>query len=488
MEDPMATSIPHAGSIEQYSLPKILIYLSEIKGTGTLRLVDGQIEKKLFLKHGGIVFASSNYEGDRLGELMLKAGKINVQQFEEASKVVIEHGKRMGGVMVELGFIKPKDLFWGVKYQVQEICCSLFVWTEGQYEFVQGEVQSTEVITLHMSTANLILQGVKRIDDWTRISRGIPHMDTVLTVTDNPLKLYQDVSLSAEEKRIISLFDGNRTIKQVFDTCNIGDFEALKAVYVLFTIGIIEQTDETRKKKKAAPKPEAAVSAERPGAPDTPDKTDIHDAYLKSREQNFYEVLGLTRNADAGQIEISYHKLARKYHPDLHYRQGLEGMQTELETLFNAVTEAYSILSDESRRWEYDLQISTNDEGSGGPSKPRDPKKASDAFERGVTALKARELDAASKFFREAIQYDPADAKLYSHLALALLQRPKRMAEAEEAMQYAIRLEPKVADHHSNLGILYQVAGIHDKALKSFDDALKLDPKNKKALKGLGKA
>jgi len=483
----MSNNVPLKGGLGENSLPKLLIYLSEIKGTGTLRLVNGRIEKKLFIKNGGIVFASSNYEGDRLGELMLKAGKINVQQFEAASKVVVEQGKRMGGVMVELGFIKPKDLFWGVKYQVQEICCSLFTWTEGEYEFLQGDLPSTEVITLHMSTANLILQGVKRIDDWTRISRGIPNMDTVLSVTDNPLKLYQDVSLSAEEKQIVSLFDGKHTIKNVFDTSNVGDFEALKAVYVLYTIGIIEEADGKPKKKAAVARP-AAEAAERAGALDEPDKAAIHDAYLKSREQNFYEVLGLTKNADAGQIEVAYHRLARRYHPDLHYRKGMEGMRTELDNLFGKVTEAYSILSDESRRWEYDLQISTTEEGAPGKASPRDPAKAEAAFNSGVNALRARDLDAATNFFNEAIQNDPKNAKYYSHLALALLQRPRRQAEAEEAMQFAIRLEPQVADHQANLGILYQMSGIHDKALKAFDAALRLDPKNKKALKGLGKA
>jgi len=484
----MPKNVPLKGGLEENSLPKLLIYLSEIKATGTLVLANGRIQKKLFIKNGGIVFASSNYEGDRLGELMLKAGKINVQQFEAASKVVVEQHKRMGGVMVELGFIKPKDLFWGVKYQVQEISCSLFTWTEGEYEFMQGELPSTEVIKLHMSTANLIMQGVKRIDDWTRISRGIPQMDAVLTLTDNPLKLYQDVSLSAEEKKIISLFDGRRTIKQVFDTSDIGDFEALKAVYVLYTIGILEEADQAKKKPKAASAQQPAEAAERAGAHDAPDKAGIHDAYLKSREQNLYEVLGLTKNADAGQIEVAYHKLARRYHPDLHYRQGMEGMRNELESLFNKVTEAYTILSDESRRWEYDLHISTNEEGVPGKPSPRDPARAKSAFDKGITALKARELDAATNCFNEAIQNDPRNAVYYSHLALALLQRPRRQAEAEEAMQYAIRLEPQVADHHANLGILYQLAGIHDKALKAFEAALRLDPRNKKALKGLGRA
>ena len=54
-------------------------------------------------------------------------------------------------------------------------------------------------------------------------------------------------------------------------------------------------------------------------------------------------------------------------------------------------------------------------------------------------------------------------------------------------MLEAIKLEPKNADHQANLGLLYQKSGIRDKAKEAFEAALRLDPKNVKALKGLGK-
>ncbi len=481
----MPETVPLKGRLKDNSLPKLLNYLSEIKGTGTLTLASGGLTKRLFLQDGGIIFASSTYEGDRLGELLLKAGKLNVAQFEAASKVVVATGKRMGGVMVELGFIKPKDLFWGVKYQVQEIVCSLFTWTDGEYEFVPGELPGSEVITLHMSTANLIIKGIKRIDDWTRISRGIPSMDTVLCVTSNPLKLYQDVDLTQEEKNIISLFDGQRTIKQVFDQTSIGDFEALKAVYVLYTIGIIEQAP-VGGKSASRPAPPRPVAAQKVPALD---KDAIHKAYTASRGQNHYQLLGLNAEASTADIEAAYHRLAKLYHPDQQFREGMASAKDELGELFGKVTEAYKILSDDSRRWEYDLSLSSM--GSGEP-KPRpatakDPAKAREAFAKGIDSFRDRDFESATVHFKEATRHDSTNATYLSHLALALLQRPRREAEAEEAMLEALRLEPKNADHHANLGLLYQKTGIKDKAKESFEAALKIDPENKKALKGLKK-
>jgi len=490
----MPAKIAMSGKLEENSLPGILNYLREIKSTGTLCLTRGGVTKKLFLKDGAITFASSTYDDDRLGELMLKAGKITVTQFDMASKVLKETGKRMGGVMVELGYLKPKDLFWGVKYQVQEIVASLFEWTDGEYEFRPGELPEAEVITLHMSTANLILQGVKRIDDWTRISRGIPAMDSVLKVTSDPMKLYQDVDLTVDEKRVIPLFDGKRTIKEVLTQSKMGDFEALKAVYVLCSIGMLESAKPAvgaKAKKDEGKAPAAPPKVGRDGEPPL-NKTAVHKAYIDSRSQNYYELLRLDSEATSQEIEDAYHKLAKLYHPDQQFQEGMAQLKDELENISAKLKEAYTILSDESRRWEYDLSLATAMSDSGGPmsgtmKKPKDVAKAKEAFAKGIDSFKARDFESATVKFKEATRMDGTNAGYYSHLALALLQRPRREAEAEEAMLEAINLEPKNADHRANLGLLYQKAGINDKAKESFNEALKIDPKNVKALKGLGK-
>jgi curved DNA-binding protein CbpA len=468
--------------LDENSLPGILTHLHGIKASGTLSLAKDSTIKNLYIKNGEIIFASSNYEGDRLGEVLLKAGKISVKQFDMASKVMSHTKKRLGGILVELGYLKAKDLFWGVKYQVQEIVASLFGMTEGSYEFIPGEIPPGEVITLHMSTANLIMQGVKRIDDWTRISRGIPPMETVLKPTSDPMKLYQGIDLSDEEKIILSLFDGKRTIKDAISQSRVGDFEALKAVYVFYSIGMLEKGEGKPQKK-----PQAMARLE---AEPVMDRTAIQKAYFDAQVQDHYEVLGLDSEASQEEIESAYQRLARLYHPDGQFTPGMEKLAGELGELFAKVSEAYAILSNDSRRWEYDLSLATV-MTDGAPvskkKKPKDAGRAKDAFTEGIESFKKKDFEAATVHFKEATRLDSTNASYFSYMALALLQRPRREAEAEEAMLTAVELEPEVAEHRANLGLLYQKAGIRDKAKDAFEAALRLDPKNKKALKGLGR-
>lgn len=65
---------------------------------------------------------------------------------------------------------------------------------------------------------------------------------------------------------------------------------------------------------------------------------------------NYYEVLGVSENADISEIKKKYRKLAMKYHPDRN--SGDENATKK----FREVTEAYEVLGDEKKREEYDCK------------------------------------------------------------------------------------------------------------------------------------
>ena len=130
----------------------------------------GKVTKTVYLCEGRLIFATSTDPDDRLGEMLLRKGLITYRSLEESVRA-IKAGKRQGTLLVESGSIRSKDLVEGVTEQVQEIIYSLFQWDDGDCEFQEGDLPSREVIVLRMSTADLIMEGVRRVERWSRIRR-----------------------------------------------------------------------------------------------------------------------------------------------------------------------------------------------------------------------------------------------------------------------------------------------------------------------------
>jgi curved DNA-binding protein CbpA len=479
--------IPLKGNIKDISLVKILVFLNRNRKTGILTVSPSSVTKTIYMNTGDVIFASSTYEDDRLGEMLLKAGKITVDQYDKSVEVLKSTGKRQGAILVELGYLTPKEIFWGLKYQVNEIIQSMFLLEDAGYEFKEGDIPAQEVISLKMSMGNLIYAGVNRIINWTRIRNEMPDTASVLKLTDNPLSLFQDIELSSQDKKILVLIDGKKTIKEVIDGSWMGSFEALKILYVLWSIGMIEHAapemqtrkggaDETRSGKASLDEILRPLS-------ETEDTlvTAVNSLYSKLRIVSFHELLGVDKDADSETIKNNYYRLAKQYHPDRHFAFADPETKTKLAEIFDALTKAYETLKDEILREEYYRSLPSPEQRE----ENEESGNAEELFNAGVTAYKKKNFWDAIENFKGAIKLKPAIPKYLSYLSLAYSKVPGKLKEAEELLTQAIKLEPFNADLHANLGLIYIKGGLKKRAVTSFQKALKIDPGHDKAKKGL---
>ena len=208
------------------------------------------VEKRLFIKDGYIIFASSNIEDDRLGDVLLSLGKINKEQFDLSTRLIKETGKRQGQIFLEQKLITAKELLWAVKYQIKEIIISIFLFEKGEYEFIPGELPMDEVITLDISTGNIIIEGIKRINDFGRIREGLPSLDSIPAVSSNPLNIFQDIKLAGDEEKILLLVNGKNRLKDICNISEQNEFNALRSIYLLYAIGFLAEKKKVRKRQK----------------------------------------------------------------------------------------------------------------------------------------------------------------------------------------------------------------------------------------------
>ena len=472
--------IPLKGNIQEVKLPHLLAYLNRQRKTGTLMTTTPVFTKKVFLVKGDAIFASSSFEDDRLGEMLIKAGKITMEQYDKSVEMLKKTGKRQGAILVELGYLTPKDLFWGVKYQVREIIYSLFQLEQAEFEFIEDEIPEHEVITLKMSMGNLIYEGVKRIDNWTRIKQEMTDSEAVLKLSHDPVAIFQDIELSPQDRQMLSFVDGKMTMKQLIDSSLVGSFEAMKILYVLLSIGVLEvkksettDTPETMKHEEVLQplSEDDGLSSER-----------VDRLYYSIGSLGDCDLLEVGKDDDADVITKNYYKLSREFHPDRYFSSDDPMMKDKLTAVFDAITAAYKRLLQPEKD---EPQVAPAQEVSETVTHSED---AEQIFRNAVNEFKGKNFVRAVELLRQAVRSDPTKAKYWSSLALSYTKVPDGLQNAEEALLEAIKIEPANADHYVNLGTVSLLSGKKNEAYSQYEKALALDPGNIKAKKGIQKA
>ncbi|KAJ8755894.1 hypothetical protein K2173_024439 [Erythroxylum novogranatense] len=86
----------------------------------------------------------------------------------------------------------------------------------------------------------------------------------------------------------------------------------------------------------------------------------------KSKGEDFYEVLGLDKECTAAELRNAYKKLAMRWHPDRCSASGNSKFVEEAKKKFQAIQQAYSVLSDSSKRFMYDVGAYDSDDDDNG--------------------------------------------------------------------------------------------------------------------------
>lgn len=207
----------------------------------------------------------------------------------------------------------------------------------------------------------------------------------------------------------------------------------------------------------------------------------------KEKFVDYYEVLGVWPTADADAIKKAYFKLARMHHPDVVGKNDGEADNAEqAEVDFKLINEAFSVLSDDVHRREFDQKLKQKTGGGGGAVSERkeaDRRSAQLAFEQAKTAMKHNRYDKAVVLLKSAIKYDDSNPAYHSWYGFALGVLKTHLHEARDACKKALEMEFYNADFHANLGYVYYQAGLTSTADESFEEALKWDPEHRVALK-----
>jgi hypothetical protein len=231
------------GSLAEHDFPSLVQEFSEERRTGVLTLTHAGVGRSVAVQEGRLVFASSSSPDDRMGPLLLRRGRITLRQLTDAAGVVAP-GKRLGAVLVDQGVLTPKDLIVAVVEHTQEIIYGAFAWTEGQFRLQEG-VPSTEPITLKISTPDIIMEGIRRIDSWNRIDRAVGGLGARYERAPAYADVIRGIRLAPEKMALLRALDQPARVEALCGTAGLQDFEVCRALWAFRVIGLIRRIDGT---------------------------------------------------------------------------------------------------------------------------------------------------------------------------------------------------------------------------------------------------
>ncbi|NUR20763.1 MAG: DUF4388 domain-containing protein, partial [Gemmatimonadaceae bacterium] len=241
------------GSLKEASLPDVLQLLSMGKKTGCLSVTHRNNFGYIYFDKGRICYASIVNRRDRLGDILVKNGVISGAQLDAAIEAQTrQRDKRLGEILIAHGALLREELHQQIRVQIEEAVYYLFTWTQGSFNFEADMRPEEQDLLVSINPDALLLEGARRVDEWSLIEKKIPSFDIVFAV-DRAKVAQGDAPLTSEQETLVGLMDGRRDVAALIDDSGLGEFSVGKALYGLVTAGYLNRVGKTKA-------PEPAVS------------------------------------------------------------------------------------------------------------------------------------------------------------------------------------------------------------------------------------
>jgi hypothetical protein len=218
------------GDLAKIEVPDLLTFLNMGHRTGVLALERSEQETKLFFRDGRPVFATSTRDDLRLGSMLVRMGKVQADVLEKVLSGPKKPG-RIGHALLAENVLSEAELASFLKVQVSEVIFDTFAWRAGVFSFWDGVPPPSTAVTLDMDLQNLLMEGVRRIDERHRLSEVFPDLEMAVEAVANPERVKHSVTLTPDEWKVFFLVDGRRSLA---DICRLaGNPDELATLQIL---------------------------------------------------------------------------------------------------------------------------------------------------------------------------------------------------------------------------------------------------------------
>jgi len=212
------------------SVSDLLQFLAAARKTGTLKVARTAIVKEIVLENGTIVGSRSNDPKELIGQVLLHYGKIGEDQLKAAMEIHRQSGDRLGNILSAQGIVSSADVVYALRMRTLDIIYDLFLWEEATFEFFDGEPLPSDAIRIQVEAQSVIMEGIYRLDEWSRYRAVIPSDRTFFELNPGWTK---SLDQSKEIREVLFYVEKRMTLAEICYNLHTSLFHACALLFDL---------------------------------------------------------------------------------------------------------------------------------------------------------------------------------------------------------------------------------------------------------------
>lgn len=485
------------GSLKEASLPDVFQLLTMGGKTGCLSVTDRQSFGYIYFEDGRIIYASLLNRRDRLGDILVRENVITREQLDQAIEEQSKKrdGRRLGEILRDNDAIDEKTLQQFVKLQIEEAVYHLFTWSQGTFYFEPGQKPEREQILVSIDPESLLLEGARRVDEWSQIENKIKSLDVIYQLDADKSATISALNLTPEQEAILPYLDGKHSGWEMVEETALPEFEVGKALYGLATAGLVRRAGK-RERLKARTEARARLDEHR-NLGIAFYRTSMFDEAIRELEQvlemepealdaEFFLGLVALRQADLTTAEQKFRDIHKRgsgrpaiYNNLAHVLAERGALGEALELLDEGLSQAGSVpklLLAKAR-----IQLRSGDVAAARESLETYAEQVGDRLPplyystRMLAEALASELGAAAQLAEEGVERHSNSAPLANNAGV-IKERKGDVERARELYERAFELDANIPQTSKNLGDLLYRDGRYEEASEVYERALQADP------------
>lgn len=255
----------HAGSSDgailwaelgQVPLPELLQLLQLQSHTGLFRVWSPRSSFDIFIKRGRVRATQARGADQelRLGRFLVSRELIGSTELEQLARSASGgSGLPLGEKLVRLGHIRADQLRDALADQCRELFYEALRVRVGRCALYPGVQPPPEfdAMLVDLEVPGLLLEGMRRVDEWSVIEREVKSFDTVFELRRSGMT--DPADLTSNERRLLMLVDGQRSVRDLVNTARLRPFEACKMLYRLAATRHIQRINTNNAPRHDAP-------------------------------------------------------------------------------------------------------------------------------------------------------------------------------------------------------------------------------------------